>query len=314
MTILQSVYYLTISYMKTLADLRKKCYDILREEENSNAYPYSLVDDLINSAQQNVCSWLVINPLNQMEVHKTQLPFLNKEAFFHIIPVEYLSVNVEAGDTVLEIWNAEKFPEQWFVYVAWAIVQYRWKEENSLVQCTWIDGKLKAWEQVSLIYEVPVDFMNPINVVYNHRVQIDNKDYDDVFESMRDNKGTSYSAQVLRWRWYDKPFYVIKDDRFIIIYNINTEWDVRLRYEKIPTYMENPEDECVIPDDVYAMSVIPYIAVGETMYNRWEEQRGAEVINYWMWRLREMYQFYNKTGIERMSWKNYRMAKSRFNI
>jgi hypothetical protein len=41
---------------KTLSDLRGKCYNILREEEDSSAYPYSLVDDLVNTAQQKICS------------------------------------------------------------------------------------------------------------------------------------------------------------------------------------------------------------------------------------------------------------------
>jgi hypothetical protein len=35
---------------------------------------------------------------------------------------------------------------------------------------------------------VPADFMSPVNVILDDRVQIDNKDYDDVFESLRDNK------------------------------------------------------------------------------------------------------------------------------
>ena len=56
------------------------------------------------------------------------------------------------------------------------------------------------------------------------------------------------------------------------------------------------------------------MAVGEIMYNRWEEQRWAEVINFGMGQLREMYQFYNKTGIERMTSKNYRMGKWKLNI
>ena len=65
----------------TLADLRTKCYNILREEENNSAYPYALVDDLINDAVWAICSWLYVNPLTKEEIHKGQLPFLNKEVF-----------------------------------------------------------------------------------------------------------------------------------------------------------------------------------------------------------------------------------------
>jgi hypothetical protein len=43
---------------------------------------------------------------------------------------------------------------------------------------------------------------------------------------------------------------------------------LRLRYEKKPNILIQPTDVCIIPDDVYAIGVAPYLAVGETMYNR----------------------------------------------
>jgi hypothetical protein len=56
------------------------------------------------------------------------------------------------------------------------------------------------------------------------------------------------------------------------------------------------------------------LAVGETMYNRWEEQRGAEVINWGNGKLKEMYKYYNKMWVERNTSQQYKMAKSKFNI
>jgi hypothetical protein len=103
--------------------------------------------------------------------------------------------------------------------------------------------------------------MSPVNVILDDRVQIDNKDYDDVFEALRDNKGLP-DYRFLQWRGYDKPFYVIKDDTYLILYNINTAGKtIRLRYERIPAPMESETDVCVIPNDVYAKNVIPYLAV-----------------------------------------------------
>ena len=297
----------------TLGELRTKCYEILREEENNSAYPYSLVDDLLNGAMQAVCSWLVINPLNQMEVHKWQLPFLNRETFYQTYLTQYISADVEAWATEIEV-NTNTRPDEWTCYINWNIVTYREKDATHLYQCTWIDGKIKAWAQASIIYKVPVDFMSPVNVILDDRVQIDNKDYDDVFESLRDNKWLP-DYRYLQWRGYDKPFYSIKDDTYLILYNINTAGkSIRLRYERIPQPMENSEDVCVIPNDIYAKNVIPYLAVWEVMYNRWEEGRWAEVINYWMWKLKEMYKYYNKTWVERNTSQQYRMGKARFNI
>ena len=299
----------------TLENLRAMCYDILREEENNSAYPYSLIDTLLNWAQQAVCSWLYVNPLNKEEVRKGQLPFLNREVFYETSLTQYVAEDVDAGSTEIPM-NTQTRPEAWVCYIAWNIVEYREKDDTHLLQCTWINGKIKSWEQATIIFKIPTDFMNPINVILDDRVQITNEWYDDVFSKIRDNKWRySYRDNQLYWRGYDKPFYVIKDDTYLILYNVNAEWRVlRLRYECLPVPLVNPEDECVIPNDTYAMNVIPYLAVWETMYNRWEEQRGAEVINWWMTKLKEMYKFYNKTGVERYTGQHYWMWKSKFNI
>lgn len=105
--------------------------------------------------------------------------------------------------------------------------------------------------------------MSPINVILDDRVQIDNKNYDDVFEALRDNKGrVSYRYEYMRWRGYDQPFYVIKDGKYLLAYNINTSGNIlRLRYEKKPNILVDSNDVCIIPDDVYAITTIPYLAV-----------------------------------------------------
>ena len=297
----------------TLENLRWMCYDILREEPNSSAYPYSLVDTLLNWAQQAVCSWLYVNPLNKEEVRKGQLPFLNREIFYETSLTQYVWADAEAWATEIVI-NTNTRPNAWVAYIWWHIVEYREKDDNHLYQCTWINGKIKAWEQASIIFKIPADFMNPINVILDDRVQITNEWYDDVFSKVRDNKW-KWDYRFIQWRGYDKPFYVIKDDQYLILYNINTAGQqLRLRYECLPAPMVSEIDECVIPNDTYAMNVIPYLAVWETMYNRWEEQRGAEVINWWMTKLKEMYKFYNKTWIERYTGQHYWMWKSKFNI
>lgn len=297
----------------TLENLRWMCYDILREEENNSAYPYSLIDSLINLAQKDICSWLLVNPLNKEEVRKWQLPFLNREVFYETALTQYVAVNVLPWATEIEM-NTQTRPDAWVCYIWWMTIEYREKDDNHLFQCTWINGKIKGWEQASLIYEIPTDFMSPINLVLDDRVQIKNEWYDDVFSTIRDNKW-KWDYRFNQWRGYDYPFYVIKDDKYLILYNFNTSWQsLRLRYERKPNYMHNLEAECIIPDEEYALNTIPYLAVWETMYNRWEEQRGAEVINWWMTKTKQMYKYFNKTGIERYTWQHYWMWKSKLNV
>ena len=298
---------------KTLSDLRAKCYDILREEENTSAYPYSLIDDLINSAIQDICSGLVIHPITKEEVHKWQLPFLNREVFYTTYGIRYVSKDVNIGDNEIYC-NTAWYPADGYLYIWGNIIKYGWKLDDRFTNCEDIIRDIKWGEQISYVYKLPNDFMSPVNVIFNDKYQIFNEDYDDVFERLRDIKWIpDYRYQ--RYRGYGKPFYAIKDDTYLVVYNINVSGlSLRLRYERMPDVLVNPNDVCVIPNDTYALNVVPYLAVWETMYNRWEETKGGELISWWISKLRAMYKFYNKTWIERGTSKNYWMGKSRLNV
>lgn len=73
-------------------------------------------------------------------------------------------------------------------------------------------------------------------------------------------------------------------------------------------------DNATISNDIYAKTTIPYLAVGEMLYNRGEEARAGELLNFAIGQVREMYAHYNNSMQEKLSGKQYRMAKSRLNI
>jgi hypothetical protein len=54
----------------TLQDLRNIAYAILREEEDTSAYPLVLMDLLLNTAQQSICMGNVVNPLSKEQLKK----------------------------------------------------------------------------------------------------------------------------------------------------------------------------------------------------------------------------------------------------
>jgi hypothetical protein len=54
----------------TLQNLRDIFYSILREEENTSAYPLVLADLLLNTAQQSICFGNVVNPLTKEQLKK----------------------------------------------------------------------------------------------------------------------------------------------------------------------------------------------------------------------------------------------------
>ena len=72
--------------------------------------------------------------------------------------------------------------------------------------------------------------------------------------------------------------------------------------------------DTLIDNDIYAKTTIPYLAVAEMLYNRWEEQRAAELFNFVIWQIKEMYNYYNKKSFENISGVQYTMWKSTLNI
>jgi hypothetical protein len=99
----------------------------------------------------------------------------------------------------------------------------------------------------------------------------------------------------------------------LVPFNLNTTGDkVHLRYEKLPTVMTATTDNATISNDQYAIMTIPYIAIWELLYNRWEEWRAAEILNFWLWQVQEMYDYYNNKSAEKASNKAYGMGKNRY--
>jgi hypothetical protein len=50
------------------------------------------------------------------------------------------------------------------------------------------------------------------------------------------------------------------------------------------------------------------------LYNRWEEWRWAELINFWLGKVKEMYTYYNDRSLESISGVQYKSWKSKLNI
>jgi len=304
----------------TLQNLRDLTYEILREDENTWAYPLTFVDQLLNSAQQRICNGRVVNPLNGQEVRKGQLPFLNTSNFFSNVAPTTLSAVTTVGATSLSVTNCGSFPTAWTVYINGNIIAYTGK--TSTTTLTGVTGVLFAFasgSQVSIVFTLPTDYASVISVTYNNKYKIQAKTYDDIFEDLNGMKGTAWNVESTAvspfWSpWRVDPFYCIVDRTYLIVFNQNNTGDqIHLRYEKNPTTMTTSVN-ATIDNDIYAKGTIPYIAVGELLYNRWEEWRAAELLNFGIWQVREMFDYYNKSSFEKISGTAYRTAKSHLNI
>lgn len=303
----------------TLQDLRDIFYSILREEENSSAYALNIVDLFLNSAQQRICLWTVINPLTKEAVRKWRLPFAVSEQFYTTVGYTTNTTAMTMSDTSILVNDTSNFSTSGALYVNGNIVSYTNKTATSFTGVSSISFEHPVGISIYQAYALPTDYASAINLIYDHKYQVDSILYDDVFQDLKGRKGTDYRRNQARGAFSEpyqhQPFYAIKDDTYLILFNVTSNgYSLRLRYEQIPTTMTTVSDTSAISNDIYAKTTIPYLAVGEMLYNRGEEARAWEILNFAIWQIREMYTHYNNSSQEKLSGKQYKIAKWNINI
>ena len=309
----------------TLSALEDIFYDILREPQDTggwtSAYPLTMVDDLLNAAQQNILSGRVVNAVTKEEVRKWDIHFQKTEVFYSNIPWGSLASDAVIGWTTLSCGDTTNYPSTWHLYIAGNIITYTWNTGTGFTGCSWILFTHLAGTQFSILHELPADYGSVINVIYKNKVKLPQKNYDDIFEDLNSYKGTTKNRSKAIW-YYDQPyrvapFYTIIDATYILVFNFDDlNAMIKVRYEKTPTLMTSTWTpvNCAIDNDLYARTTIPYLAVGEMMYNRWEEERGAQLISFAIRKIKEMYDWYNSTDHEKISGTHYLMWRWKLNI
>ena len=303
--------------MATLQDLRDIWYAILREQEGTTAYPLSLMDLLVNSAQNRICNGNLTNPITKESIRKWQLSFLWTSAFFSNVDVTTLSAIAVVWATSLSITSTANFGSTWTLYINGNIIPYTGKTDTTFTGCSNILFAHLSGSQVSIAFTLPTAYGSIINITYNNSYKLDAKLYDDIWEDLNSNKNAGYNRTDSQWFRSQsdvKPFYTIIDGTHFVIFNRNNTGDqIHLRYDKVATTMTESSDTATIPD-AYSKSTIPYLAIGEMLYQRGEEGRAAEILNFALWQVKEMYKYYNDHSFESISGVQYKMGKSKLNI
>lgn len=301
----------------TLQDLRNIWYALLREEEDdSSAYPTILMDNMLNSAESRICNGTVINPLNQQAVKKGKLSFLDSSEFYSNVNITSLTADTAIGAVTLDVADTTDFPTSWSLYIAGNIVSYTNKTATQFTGVTGVEFAHLSWAQVSIIFALPTDFGSVSWVSYGNNFKLEAKVYDDIWEDLNSFKNGGYNrtdAQGYRSQTTVKPFYTLIGDYLLVFNRNNTGDQIHLRYQKKAIKMVDSTDETTIPED-FAPYTIPYLALGEMLYNRGEEWRGAELINFGLGKVKEMYTYYNNKAYESISGVQYKSWKSKLNI
>jgi hypothetical protein len=200
------------------------------------------------------------------------------------------------------------------VYIAGNIVTYTGNTGTTFTGCSGIEFAHLAGTQVSIIFTLPTDFSSVFNVTYANNFKLDPKNYDDIWEDLNSYKGIPKDINGYRSQSIVRPFYTIINGQYMLIFNRNNTGDqIHFRYEKKATTMVNDSDNATIPEE-YAKSTIPYLAIGEMFYNRGEESRASEIINFSLGQIREMYTYYNNQSYESLNGVQYKIGKSKLNI
>ena len=305
--------------MTTLQDMRDTVYDILREtEQDTSSYPLNLVDLFINSAQQTILSWRVVSPLTWAEASGWVLHFLNSDVYYSNVKPSTLTADATIWATTIYA-DTTGYPTAGYLYLWGQVIPYTGITTTTFTWCTGVLFPYITWTQVSIAFLLPTNFWSVINVIYNNKIKLPAKQYDDIFEDLNSYKGSSYQRVELTSLYESpyrvKPFYSIKDSMYMIIYQLNQSWyPIHLRYERLPTQLILPADEVIIDDDTRAKGTIPYLAVADMMYNRGEERRAGELYNFAIAKIRMMFSWYNDTSFESQNWVQYRTGKGRLNI
>ena len=301
----------------TLENLREIWYSILREEQNTSAYPLVLMDMLLNSAQNRICNGTVINPMNGQAVRKWQLPFLGTSAMYSNVSQTTLSTATTVGATSLSITDTTNFPSTGSLYINGNIITYTWKTATTFTGITNVLFAHLAGSDVSVAFTLPTTYGSITNITYNNQYKLAWKLYDDIWEDLNSIKTGNYNytnAQWFRSQREVAPFYTIIDGTYFVIFNRNNTGDqIHLRYEKLATEMTVSGSLATIPD-AYSKATIPYLAIGEMLYNRWEETRGGEIINFALGQCKEMYSFYNNSSFESINWVQFKTWHGKLNI
>lgn len=296
----------------TLQQLTNKWYDILREAESkTGSYWLEFMQDLMNGAELNICSWDVFDPFTQDVVSKWTLTFLNSDSFKTTVAQTSIRAEATVWWNTLTVASTAWYSTSWALFIRGNIVTYTWVTSTTFTWCSWVGFAFVEWTPVYQAFSLPDDFMSPIQLIYNWMSKIDMRQYDDIFEQKNWEKWMvgNYLNNVTQ-SFSDDVFYTIVWWYFVP-FNLNL-WgqQLHLRYEKLPTAMVATTDTCTIDNDIFALATIPYIWIWEMLYNRWEESRGGKLLSFWISKLKTMYRFYNKKSYENVSGVAYRTAKS----
>lgn len=297
---------------KTLQDIRNIAYSILKTNENASAYPTVLMDSFINKAQNDICIGNLKNLKTLEMLSKPTLGFLAKEVFYKSVQRSTISAPLTTWSDTVTVSDTSPYPSSGAIWIEGMIVSYTSRTATQFTGCTGVIADMPAWSKLLAMYLLPSDFSQMTSAYYitgtawPQRRMI-GMDYRDFKESLLNQ--TTFQVQrsdsfLNVWEIY----YTIVNGVYFLPFSPWTGFNIRFEYQKLPTTFNLITDLATVPD-TYALSTIPYIAVAEMLFNRWEPDIGIELNNFGYSNVKTMYSFY--TGQQKELNYNQRVRTAR---
>lgn len=276
-----------------LQNLRELIKAIIKAElsVNNKAYPDILIDDSINSIYQDIVNGTLIDPNTGETVTKTNITFLEADAFYTTVQTSQISVLAVVWATTLDL-DTTDFLSTGAVWVEWNIITYTWKTATQLTGCSWIAFAHITGMQVRQLFTLPADYNYATRLTYDYKADLLPYDYREFIEKYN---GRYYnSLLVWAYKWNNDVlkadfFYAILRDTYILPITTDTSWkSLQLMYQKWVTDLSADTDICQIPDK-YCKRVIKYIGASNVVADRWELDVSWLWYTRWIKEVKKMY-------------------------
>jgi len=283
---------------KTLQDIRNIAYWIIKQPQNSSAYPLALFDSFANKAQNDICYGNVTNLQTQEQLAKVTLPFLNSTQFYSSSLKSTLTALSVVWATTLPC-NTEWLATSWFIYLKGDIISYSGVNANWLtwVPATWtgsISFAFEAGTPIVQLYALPADFGQPVSVNYNSNQKLKNIDQRDLVSEVPTSPFLQryFRNDFTSDTQFSEYYYTVINAQYLLFIIPSAEGKMlRFEYQKAPEQMVDAADLATIPDD-YILNTVPYLAIAEMMANRWEMNEALMLNNFAFVNTKNMYKFY----------------------
>ena len=270
------------------------------------------MDSFINKAQNDICIGNLKNLKTLEMLSKPALGFLAKEVFYKSVQRSTITVDLLTWATTVTVADTTPYPASGAIWIEWMLVSYTAKTATQFTGCTWVITDMPSWSKLLAMYLLPSDFAQMTSAYYitgtaGVQRRMIGMDYRDFKESLLNQ--TTFQVQrsdsfLNVWELY----YTIVNGLYFLPFSPWSEFNIRFEYQKLPTRLINTTDLVTVPD-TYALSTIPYVAVSEMLFNRWEPDIGIELNNLGYSNTKTMYSFY--TGQQKELNYNQRVRTSR---